>query len=645
MKLLRGDQGHLRLQIRQIGKHIIIENNVFTEPWVIALPSYTNNPINQTNTAELQNNPSNPVASAGDVKVSQIGGSLMIFGGNLSCGINFCHLNYYQNSIVNLKDQKAYGENRSFESRLSLSGSAGVPSSVLADGRFYPNIAQLITDDDGAVNLSLRPGIGFSDFGGEIIASSQLIINTSSVTSGKFSILDTAISLIAGKASCTNGEDRFDYGYCITPVLQYCRQYSPRLKRFVTSSPINIRDIIETIEITREAEDYHSVSSSGSITINIIHPSVNAEARSAIINSIGKARYISIDASHFNCGKNTFDAYRTAQAPGGKVNVGSGGDRRLFTGIAFNPSITDEPGKKYLKFELKDFWTILESKIILNSPYFDGVIDTHVVDFLLKYTGFKDVSGIHGNSRDAMGISFSFNEPNAKFQDKKTISDAIKELARKYSKYAFFNASGRFCYQPFPTNLLTASSGPFSTKFNFFSSHLGRNSNIFPLGPYQAGGAGLPSHNSQIAYGVKTTQWDNKDIYNKLVITSVDARDRGLIVVSDANFDSLTDSESVGYLGYERTFMTEEAAFGDIDRVRKILRYYTRMFRPTYSINWKCYGGNAGVDIFDIVSVDGALIVITKISHTIDAKNNLWETDYTGQWIFPPLVTGNVETS
>ena len=39
-------------------------------------------------------------------------------------------------------------------------------------------------------------------------------------------------------------------------------------------------------------------------------------------------------------------------------------DDRIFTGIAFNPSIMEEAGKRYVKFELNDYWTILESKLI-----------------------------------------------------------------------------------------------------------------------------------------------------------------------------------------------------------------------------------------------------------------------------------------
>jgi len=647
LKMLRGDQGHLRLQIRQLGRHILIENNVFSAPWVIPLSAYTPNPITP---ATVSSTPDADLDISGTVRINQIGGKLSVFGGNMSCGVSFCHLNYYENSEMTLKDTKVWGSGRNFTSSLYSAGASKMDTVLKTSGRYYANLAQTMIDDAGLVDASNRPDQKFHGFNGAVMSNSKIqISDDASSSSGNYTILKTKINLTAGKAQSTAGGG-FEYGFCITPVLQFCRQTAPMATMTVSTSTVNIEDIVETIEITKEAQDYHAVSTSGSMLINILYPSHNATARSAVINSIGKARYLSIDASHFGCAAEQFQAHRSGGAPGGSVVTGSGGDRTLFTGIAYNPTISEEAGKRYIKLELKDYWAILESKLIINSPYFDGALDTDVVDYFLDYTGVKDTfRRVQANSTDAMPISFSFNQPLAKFQDRKTVADSIKELAKKYSKYAFFDHNGVFCYQPMPTVLLSGAGGPPGTKFYFYSSHFGRNTNVIPIGPFYTDSAAtalttttsVPSHNSQVAYEVKTTQWNNKDIFNKLMILSVDARSRGYIVVSDTNYDSLTDSNSLGFLGYERTFIQDEAAFGDIDRARKVLRYYTRMFKPVYIMNWKCIGGNLGVDIFDIVSVDGALVVVTKISHTMDAKKNLWETEYTGEWIFPPLSTGN----
>ena len=632
LRMLRGDNGHLNLQIRQIMNHIIIENNVFDAPWVINLKVYKPTPFTAGNTGATPGS-----QSVGSLVVNKIGGHVTVFGGNISCGVSYTHLNYYDDAEVTLDDTKVWGSGRTFYSRMSSSGAGQMNSVLVTNGKYFPNGAQMITDSDGTFDLSSRPDQSFGGFYGNMITPSQLIAEDTVTNVGSSTKLRTKIKLIAGEAGC-RAFSGFNFGRCITPVLQFCRQIAPKNTSGITTSPIDINDLIETIEITKEAEDYHAVSVSGSMLINLLTPSKNEIARTAIIDSIGKARYLSINASHFGCAGVELQAHRVGGPHTGAVVPGEGGDRRLFTGIAFNPSITEEAGKRYIKFELKDFWTILESKLIINSPYFDGAIDTDVISYLMNYTGIKDLSGIHSGSRDMFPISFSFNEPLAKFKDKQPVAEAIKETAKKYTKYAFFNNNGLFCYQKISDILMlgTGGVGALPIKYRFYSSHIGNNVNIIPIGYFDYNYGPAVSHNSQIAYEVKTSQWNNKDIFNKILLMSVDARSRGMIIAADANFNLLTDPNEPGFLGYEKPFLQDEAAFADAGRVNMILRYYTRMFKPTYNITWKCIGGNLGVDVFDIVTIDNVLVVVNRISHTIDAKNNSWDTEYTGEWIFPP---------
>lgn len=641
LRLLRGDSGHLMLQIRQIMNHIIIENNVFDAPWVINMDVYKPTAFVSGVTTSTPGIP-----SPGTLTVNQIGGVLNIFGGNISCGVSYTHLNYYDDVVVNLDETKVWGSGRSFWTKMSSSGAANMDSRLKTGDKYFPNGAMTITDADGMHDLTNRPDQYFGGFNGEVTVRSQLIVTDNKTNSGSSTKLNTSIKLVAGiaqtKLPSIASDASFSYGRCITPVLQFCRQVAPKDSRAITTNTIDINDLVETIEITKEAEDYHSVSVSGSMLINVIYPGINPAARQDIIDSIGRARYLSIEASHFGCAASELQTHRTGGPHTGRVNTGSGGDRTLFTGIAFNPSITEEAGKRYIKFELKDYWVILESKLILNSPFFDGAIDTDVIEYLLDYTGFKDKSGVHGGSRDSFPISFSFNELKSKFKDKQPVADAIKETAKKYTKYAFFNNNGLFCYQKISDILMlgTGGTGPLPVKYHFHSSHIGTNVNVIPIGYYDYYTGPGPTHNSQIAYEVKTSQWNNKDIFNKLLLMSVDARSRGIIISSDSNYGSLTNPNEPGFLGYERPFLQDEAAMADRDRVNMILRYYTRMFKPTYNITWKCIGGNLGIDVFDIVTIDNVLVVVTRISHSIDAKNNSWETEYTGEWIFPPPSQG-----
>ena len=93
----------------------------------------------------------------------------------------------------------------------------------------------------------------------------------------------------------------------------------------------------------------------------------------------------------------------------------------------------------------------------------------------------------------------------------------------------------------------------------------------------------------------------------------------------------------MGFLGYKKTFIQHEAAFSSYERARKIARYYGRMYRPPYKITWTGLGGLKHIKIFDIVTLDGKAVVVNRLNNTIDAKENKWETQYEGEWIWPPL--------
>jgi len=621
LRMLQGDKnGHLRLMVRNLYGYIIIENNVFEDPWVISIPAFEPSRSTTLNQA--------PSRTSGTFHLANFGGKCRIFGGNMSCGVSYSPVQYINSGSMQLSELKLYGVDRVMGTYMNTFGAREMPRSIKTGSRFYANSANLITDANGTVDLGNRPDV-VTGASGQIFYKSEIEAVDSATNSGMHRKLNTVIKFSAGAVKVTSGTDSYLMENVTTPVLQYARQVADKKNLHPTRNPVRIQDIVETIEITKQAEEYHVVRVSGSIDINVHSPSANRTARDRVLAHLGSARYVSINLEHF-CDN---------------LNVGSG---QLFTGIAFNPSLQEQAGRRFIRYDLKDYWTILESKLMFNSPYFDGALDTDVVRYLMEYSGIRDsYVSIHSRSTDAMPISFSFASPLAKFEDGRPVSDNIKELAKKYSKYAYFDESGVFKYKRIPAVLIPGSvsgSVVYTPIFEFFSTHSPGNINVTPVGPGQpVTASGGLSGDPQIAYEVKTTQWSTEGVFNKLLLSSVDARDKGIILVADTNYDSLNNPTSQGYLGYEKTFVQQEAAFGSMERVRKIARYYSRMYRPIYTISWKTIGGNNGVDIFDLVSVDGRMVVVQRISHQIDAKRNYWMTEWSGEWIWPPLTNFNPE--
>jgi len=673
-RLLNGNDRHLRLQFRNILGNIIIENNVFDTPWVIPVSVFkapSNQQLSQAS-GSVQQNRTIDARGAGKSHILTLGGAMRIFGGNISCGISYTHLNVFSKGSLDLDEIRVFGNRSNFGTYFtSFAKGNDIPKELMTKAptglggagpltlspkeSYYYNSATLITDNDGTADLrnsasgSFRRDVDTSG-SGQLVTESVLravdTTNSTTITAGTgqatLMSLETSIELEAGVvrtsytpsgyfAQVLANPIAFNMGYTLTPVLMYCRQNAEIKNVSVGNNPIDISSIVEDIDLTWQSEEYHTVNGSGSMTLQVYRtpsdsPATSA-AKQAVLSSIGKSRYVSIDLE-LSC-----------------TDFNEGGSR-FFTGIALNPQLNEMSGQRHLKFDLVDFWTILDNSLIINSPYFDGAIDTDVIDFLMKNAGFPStgISFPGPPSTDALGISFSFNEPLEKFDDKTQVSEAVKKYAKRYSKFAKFNRNGVFEYQQLPAVLFSASttgSTSIPVQFRFFSTHLANpNLNIAPIGPQEgATGINTLTKQSQVAYETKNTGWNLKDVVNKIVLRSIDARTRGYILVVDTNYPSLTDPTSVGYLGYEKPFIQDEAAFGDIFRAKKIARYYSRMYRPPYTMTWRTIGGNNLLNPLDVVAVDGKLVVINSIRHTINAKENKWETDYEGEWIFTPLST------
>jgi hypothetical protein len=639
-KMLAGLKGNLKLLVRNFYGNIVIENNVFETPWIIKV-----NPVSKND---------------GEVRIPHVGGRLQVFGGNLPCGVSYCPVSYEDTGNIILEPHQVFGPNRVMGTFFDNYSSKYIPEIMKTGNRYYPNSARLIKDRRGTTELGWRDppsrtdvltsGTGYIDRNCE--PTKLIAVDDVGTREDNFSVLNTKIEIHSGDVYARFGQKKYFYKNCVTPILQFARQISDKSVYYTKREPIDIGPLIESIEITKSAEEFNSISVSGSINVNVHSPSIDEDARRKVLQSIGKARYLDISA-RFICneaddhGNNIFEE----ESP----FFGYG---KLFTGIAFNPVLQEEAGRRFVKFDLKDYWTILESKLILNSPFFDGAIDTSVVKYLLDYTGLLDENySLHTGSRDIMPISFDFANPLSKFEDQSNVADNIKTLAKKYTKYAFFDANGVLRYNRSP-EFVVPSSGRILYKplFEFFSTHMTpMNINIASVGPgQQSTGRMQLLDNSQIAYETKTTVWTTEEVFNKIILNSIDAgqglgSQRGWILIADTNYDSLLNGDVQGFLGYERTFIQNEALIGSLERAEQVVRYYTRMYKPIYSITWKTRGKllkkNDGsgryLDIFDIVSVDGKLVYITKISHQLDAKSNKWEINWEGEWIWPPDQTFN----
>jgi hypothetical protein len=209
-------------------------------------------------------------------------------------------------------------------------------------------------------------------------------------------------------------------------------------------------------------------------------------------------------------------------------------------------------------------------------------------------------------------------------------------LAKKYSFITYFDAEGVFVFRKQPSIVTGGRSVVPSAIFS--SAHVGTNENVKLFAPY-SGNAGIGNASDPyIAYSLRNMSWNTNDIINQIIIITVDSTTRDYIVKADINTDSLLNPDAEGFLGYLKPWVQEEALIGSENSANKMLREYTKMYQPPYSLEWKTFGGSAAidVDILDVVKIDGAPVIVQKIAHSFNAATQTWDIDWGGEWIYPP---------
>jgi hypothetical protein len=608
LTLLQGDKdGKLRITVQNIMNNFIISTNLAgNEHWVI------NKPYREPTKDDSEEEVSSEVDAQLDAGYMSTGGELFVYGGNISAGVSFCHLNYTAQSEVVLSDFKAIGEGRKGNTYFYMGGDGArvangkIPSKLLVDDKYYRSMAGFV---DG-VNLGSRPDIRVGD--NSTIVSSDVILPSAGPYETQ---MRTTISL---KSSIIKHIDLdFSLGYATTPTLQYCRQEFEKDVTQVTSVGEFPCSRISSLDLERSVDGYHTASTTGSMSFNALDDQPGVEGLDGLTNAIAKSTYIKIDADYGN------GAFK-----------GDGGT--IFTGMATNSSDETRAGQRTLTYELSDYWRILDGSVVQNSPYFDGEAVDLVVKYWIDYCGFVDANIAIRPSNKHMGVSFDFDAPQTKFKDKESVSGVIKNLSKKYNSISYFDSLGRFVFRKQPSIVTGGSSAVASAHFS--SAHEFVNKNIKPFGPYSGNSGTGSSDDPFIAYQVRNMKWNVNDIVNQIILITVDAGTRDYVVVADMNVPSLTDPNYEGFIGYQKPFVQEEAMFGGYAEAKAVLREYTKMYRPPYTVDWTTFGGSASieVDMLDLVKIDGMDVIVQKISNKFNAENKTWDTEWSGEWIYPP---------
>jgi len=482
------------------------------------------------------------------------------------------------------------------------------------------------------------------------VSSKELEKNNENLKS--FSI-DVNLSAGSYTFKGTDREFHWTLNDCITPVITNTRLNSIPLEEGAWTPKgdgIDVSKHVLKFNDSWTSQDFYTAEHSGSMSF-IINDTVNDLPYSEELEEMkDKAFYVEVWAGYDNCSY-TFGAV-------------DDGDKtplfyKLFTGICFGGTVTQEPLIRTMECKIVDYSKILKDTLFFNSPFFDGMRDANAVYEILKIAGFKETGKGTGKKDDGDGIfgvcdpasevsssckndggyisktldgrAYTYSEyalpfsydriqnPFFRFKDGSNLYDAIVGFAKRASKMVFFDAFGVFHYQDSMGIKMASLTNEELGKYALWKFRTSETSDSE---------GGKPTA-WQYVFSSMTKEGSVEDVYNNIhMMTSTP---RFEVIIGDRiNWDSVTDPSVRGFLGYKRTMLQVESAFGNADTLKNIMEYYKAVWVPPLVYSFETYG--QPLRIFDVVSLDDNNMLVTSVSSDIDPQANKWNQTVEGEY-------------
>ena len=342
---------------------------------------------------------------------------------------------------------------------------------------------------------------------------------------------------------------------------------------------------------------------------------------------------------------------------------------RLITGICYGGEIITEHGKRVLSCQIKDYSTILEHKIFLNSPYFDGYNDAQSINKILSMASFKSdnkydasniikmisdkVSTFQGNnSKKESTINIvdstlrrsiyktyylpdtwhKLQEPFWKFKDGENYWQGIKRICETSGSVGFFDEYGEFHYERDAAELYRNRAFAMGVGATDATTVAGAE-NPIPIFKYTTN-PGL--YEGQRMYNQVATSYGVLDVFNTFKVIS-SSPDGALLMQDLINIDKVIDPNSVGFLGYEKLWW-QILPLGTESAVQR-LAYFNQSLFSNPPRSWKFETVGLPIRPKDIILVNGEVFSITNVNNNIDPNKNLWWQTVECEWfdITPPV--------
>jgi hypothetical protein len=304
----------------------------------------------------------------------------------------------------------------------------------------------------------------------------------------------------------------------------------------------------------------------------------------------------------------------------------------VFTGIAFGRNGSYAPGEEYITFECADHWKVLEGIPIMNSPYYDGRHIFTAVDDLCGRAGISSVDDVDktqgkkgGPLYYFLGQGLAYDKPMFRFSSETPIKDCIVNAMKGFELYLYFDMQGKLHMVPIPGGFL----------FNYV--HPAWDPNVKETYYMSINQTSAP-HRLMLD-GLEMVSTLSSSVFNSIFVRTIDRGTGAPLIISRSIKESLTEPDSVGYLGFIKEVRYDRTDLGNEVAGNRFVNMMQQMHgRPGFEVEFNTVGHNPVFRPGQFISLkknegDESEIDffkkkfrVTKYSHNYESSGNTWKT-------------------
>jgi hypothetical protein len=281
---------------------------------------------------------------------------------------------------------------------------------------------------------------------------------------------------------------------------------------------------------------------------------------------------------------------------------------RTFTGIVIGVNSGEVAGKEIIEIQCQDYMYILRNMPIINSPFYDGMIDHYAIADMAERAGIvTTIPNWYGQiDQYFLNAGYAITQPAVRYTGTQMLYDCMIDVVKRSESYIYFDEDGNFHVTRLPGGLFGEGS------HNLVMADFTRDPN-----------------GTSVILDEKNVEYSTDSSFNEISVLTMDRNTRNPIIVAK-------QASGINILQFKKTHLIDQPAFGSKSAAWvQLLRMAEREFYPIRKISFKTAGNiDSLLRVFDFIIVDGDEFRLLSINRNYNAESNDFTADYNAEWLY-----------